>query len=113
MGIEGEGREGGGRRKRHAGGAGRLFPLPSSPVPRRFPSVIGSAPPYALHPTRFPCRALAARAGRAALGGEREVALACWLAARLALGLLPPEAVPAPLREVRAAAARGWLANLE
>ena len=71
-----------------------------------------SAPPYSLAPARFPCRALAARAGRAPLGGEREVALACWLGARLALALLPPEPVPEPVRAARASAARGWLANL-
>ena len=74
--------------------------------------MLGSPPPYSLAPTRFPCRALAARAGRAALGGEREVALGCWLGARLAVALLPAESVPALDRGPRAAAARAWLAGL-
>ncbi len=74
--------------------------------------MLGSSPPYSLASSRFPCRALAALAGRAALGGEREVALACWLGARLVLAFLPPETLALPQREARAAAARGWLATL-
>lgn len=70
-----------------------------------------SSPPYGLAAVRFPCRALAARAGRAPLGGEREAALACWLAARLAIAFLPPFPVDQPLRATRAAAARVWLAG--
>lgn len=71
-----------------------------------------ASPPYGLATVRFPCRALAARAGRAPLGGEREVALASWLAARLVLAFLPPFPVDQTLRTTRAAAARVWLAGL-
>src|SRR5687768_947861 len=105
--VEGRGKGVKGSGKRPPALPPSLFPLPS-----QIPPVLGALPPYSLAPNRFPCRALAARAGRAALGGEREVALACWVGARLALALLPPAAVPATLREARAAAARGWLANL-
>jgi hypothetical protein len=55
--------------------------------------------------------ALAAHAGKAALGGDREVALACFVVARLAASLLPPYALPTELREKRAAACRAWLAS--
>jgi hypothetical protein len=69
-------------------------------------------PPYALSapPFRFP--ALAALAGRGQLGGDREVALAAFVTARLVVGVLPPNALPAPARATRAAAARHWLASL-
>src|SRR5690349_12491010 len=43
-----------------------------------------TAPPYALSSPAFRFRALAVLAGRAPLGGQREVALATYLAARLA-----------------------------
>jgi hypothetical protein len=68
------------------------------------------APPYALAPTPFLFPALAAHSGKAALGGDREVAIACFVIARLAAGLLPPAALPTELREKRAAACRSWLA---
>jgi hypothetical protein len=71
--------------------------------------------PTALYQTpanRFPFRALAAYAGRAPLGGGREVALACLMVARLGAALLPPAPVPAAARATRARAARGWLASL-
>src|SRR5687767_5598632 len=76
--VEREREEGRGKREegRESDGSS-LFPLPSSLA--KIPPVIAS-PPYGLAAARFPCRALAARAGRAPLGGEREVALACWLA---------------------------------
>ncbi|CAN5716743.1 hypothetical protein BH23GEM1_BH23GEM1_07060 [soil metagenome] len=69
------------------------------------------APPYALAQNAFPLPALAAYAGKAALGGDREVAIACFAIARLAAGLLPPFALPTELREKRAAACRTWLAS--
>jgi hypothetical protein len=59
---------------------------------------------------RFP--ALAAAAGRAALGGERETALAAYLAARLADDATLPTALPLATRVQRAAAARSWVAGL-
>ena len=71
------------------------------------PGNIGSvplSPPYALASPRFRFRALAALVGRSPLGGEREVALATLLAARLVVGALPP--VPLPN------GARAWFAAL-
>ncbi|MGH7721060.1 MAG: hypothetical protein ACREON_19710, partial [Gemmatimonadaceae bacterium] len=65
-----------------------------------------TAPPYSLPPHRFGFPALAARAGRAALGGERESALACLMAARVVAGALPPDAIPYAARAHRAGAAR-------
>ena len=50
-----------------------------------FMSLIAGAPraPYGLEPTTFPFPALATMAGRAPLGGPREIALACFLVARV------------------------------
>ena len=73
---------------------------------------VSFAPPYALAPTTFRFRAIAALAGRAPLGGGRETALAFFVVARLAVGCLPETALPAEDRAVRAAAARTWLASL-
>ena len=70
------------------------------------------SPPYALASPRFRFRALAALAGRSPLGGEREVALATLLAARLVVGALPPSPLPQPVRIVRANGARAWFAAL-
>jgi hypothetical protein len=50
--------------------------------------------------------------GRSPLGGEREVALAALLAARLVLGALPPQPLPQGVRAARANGARAWLAAL-
>src|SRR5262252_2843900 len=68
------------------------------------------SPPYALSSPRFRFRALAALVGRSPLGGEREVALATLLAARLVVGALPP--LPQQVRIVRANGARAWFAAL-
>ena len=51
-------------------------------------------------------------AGRAPLGGAREVALGCLMAARLVAGTLPPDPLPLAVRAARAKAARTWLASL-
>lgn len=69
-------------------------------------------PPYILRSLAFPFPALAALAGRLPLGGGREVALASLTAARLAHGMLEPDAIPVTERATRAAAARVWLASL-
>jgi len=69
-------------------------------------------PPYALSSPAFRFRALASLAGRAPLGGPREVALATYLVARLVDDCLPDKALPAPARTDRSAAARGWLASV-
>ena len=73
---------------------------------------VSFAPPYALAPTTFRFRALAAHAGRAPLGGARETTLASYVVARLAVGLLPGTMLPLEDRGVRASAARTWLASL-
>lgn len=73
---------------------------------------VSFAPPYALTPTTFRFRALAALAGRAPLGGGRETALASYVVARLAVGCLPDSSLPLEDRTNRAAAARTWLASL-
>lgn len=71
-------------------------------------------PPYAVVPPVFPFPALAARAGNAPLGGNREVLLACFVGARLAHDALDTEAGPVPpsLRRTRARGARTWLGSL-
>jgi hypothetical protein len=58
----------------------------------------------------FRFRALAGLAGRRALGGDREVAVAAFVAARLASAALLPVPLPADARAARAAGARAWLA---
>jgi len=75
-------------------------------------AVIVSQPPYALAPTPFRFPALASLAGRAPLGGEREVALATYLAARLAHDALTDRRIPQPVRAERATSAKSWLATL-
>jgi hypothetical protein len=74
--------------------------------------VIGQLPPYALATPTFRLKALASHAGRASLGGDREIALACFLSARLVAGMLPPFSIPPAESSVRAAAAKQWLASL-
>ena len=69
-------------------------------------------PPYALTTPRFRFRALASLVGRSPLGGEREVALATLLAARLVAGALPPQPLPQGVRVTRANGARAWFASL-
>lgn len=72
----------------------------------------GSQPPYALAAPSFRFRALAALAGRAAIGGSREVVLATYLVARLAHDCLPARALPATVRGARSTAARAWMSSL-
>ncbi len=74
--------------------------------------MIGIAPPFSLAAPSFRFRALASLAGRAALGGEREMALASLMAARLADGVLLPMPLSAPARAARAAGARLWCSTL-
>jgi hypothetical protein len=69
-------------------------------------------PPYALAATTFRFSALAALAGRAPIGGQREVALAAYMAARLAQDVLPERGVPQPSRAERATGAKSWLSTL-
>jgi hypothetical protein len=69
--------------------------------------------PYALATPSFPFRHLAALAGRAPIGGAREVALACFMAARLAAERgVAGTALADEARQARAAAAKSWLGAL-
>ena len=78
----------------------------------RFESVIGQQPRFALATPHFRFRALASFAGRASLGGDREVAMACLVAGRLAAGMLPPLNIAHADAKGRSAAARQWLSSL-
>ena len=69
-------------------------------------------PPYALAPTTFRFPALAQLAGRTPLGGQREVALATYVAARLAHDALPERGLTDAIRTERVLGAKTWLANL-
>lgn len=69
--------------------------------------------PYALATPSFPFRHLASLAGRAPIGGAREVALGCFMAARLAAELGPGGlALTDEARVSRAASAKSWLGTL-
>ena len=74
--------------------------------------MIGIAPPYSLAAPTFRFRALASLAGRAPLGGEREMALAALMAARLADASLLPVPLSGAARASRAAGARVWCSTL-
>jgi hypothetical protein len=74
--------------------------------------MIGKPPRYSLAPNEFPFRALTALAGRAQIGGVREVALATLVAARLALAAVSPNRLPLKAREARANGARNWLLSI-
>ena len=74
--------------------------------------MIATPAPYSLAPAAFRFPALAALAGRAALGGERESALGMLLVARLAAATLPPDALSPEARGERARAAKVWLSSL-
>lgn len=69
--------------------------------------------PYALVTPSFPFRHLAALAGRAPIGGAREVALGCFIAARLAaeIARADPER-DGEVTAARAASAKSWLGTL-
>lgn len=69
-------------------------------------------PPYALATTPFRFRALATLAGRLPIGGEREIALAAFVAARLAGAAIGDQSLSEDLRKARAAGARQWMGAL-
>ncbi|MEO7455066.1 MAG: hypothetical protein ABIY52_02315 [Gemmatimonadaceae bacterium] len=69
-------------------------------------------PPYALASPSFRFRHLANLAGRAPIGGAREVALACFVAARLAAESVGTLGEDPEARAARAVAARTWLGTL-
>jgi hypothetical protein len=68
-------------------------------------------PPYAVPPTEFRFPALAALAGRAQLGGDREVALAVYLAARLVQDCGGSTELTEAARTERAASAKTWIST--
>jgi hypothetical protein len=70
-------------------------------------------PPYALVTPVFRFRHLAALAGRAPIGGAREVALACFVAARLISDCRDPTmALDGEARAARCAGAKAWLGTI-
>ena len=69
-------------------------------------------PPYALSAPTFRFRNLARLAGRAPIGGAREVALACFVAARLAADRLSNTTAESSARAGRSAGAKAWLGTL-
>ena len=69
--------------------------------------------PYALSAPAFRFRHLAALAGRAPIGGAREVALACFVAARLANDCCDPMLdLDDDGRAARCVGAKGWLGTI-
>lgn len=71
-----------------------------------------SSPPYALAPATFRFRGLISLAERLPLGGEREVVLATFLAARLLWDSTGEDPLEGSLRRGRAQNARTWLPTL-
>ena len=70
-------------------------------------------PPYALPAPVFRFRNLATLAGRAPIGGAREVALACFVAARLVNDCCDPLlALDEEARVARCVGAKGWLGTI-
>ena len=69
-------------------------------------------PPYALSAMSFRFGALASLAGRAPLGGRREVAMALYMGARLAQDTLPERDIAEAARRDRASHAKQWLSTL-
>ena len=70
-------------------------------------------PPHALKTPVFRFRNLAALAGRAPIGGAREVALACFVAARLASDCCDPALdLDETSRAARCAGAKAWLGTI-
>ena len=70
-------------------------------------------PPYALPAPEFRFRHLATLAGRAPIGGAREVALACFVAARLVHDCCDPMLdLDDESRAARCTGAKGWLGTI-
>jgi hypothetical protein len=88
-------------------------PLPSTRHPAQIRPVPVTLPPYALPAPAFRFRNLAALAGRAPIGGAREVALACFVAARLVNDCCDPLLdLDGEARAARCAGAKGWLGTI-
>lgn len=69
-------------------------------------------PLYGLLSPVFRFRHLASLAGRAPIGGAREVALACFVVARLAAECVAPSDADAEARATRSVGAKAWLGTL-
>lgn len=69
-------------------------------------------PLYGLLSPVFRFRHLASLAGRAPIGGAREVALACFVVARLAVECIGASDADADVRSNRGAGAKAWLGTL-
>jgi hypothetical protein len=78
----------------------------------RFDDVIGQPPRFALATPHFRFRALAAFAGRASIGGDREIAMACLVAGRLVATMLAPFRFSSSDTRTRSAAAKQWMGSL-
>jgi hypothetical protein len=75
-------------------------------------AVVIALPPYALAPLAFRFRALVALAERLPMGGERELAVAMLVAARVLWDWRGQDAFPQEATASRAQAARQWLQTL-
>ena len=65
--------------------------------------------PYSLEPNAFPLPALAAQAGRAPLGGQRETALACFVVGRLISAACAGSASSSEAGKERVQGVKHWL----
>ena len=74
--------------------------------------MIGQPPRFALATPGFRFRSLAARSGRAPLGGDRETLLACLQLGRLCAGILAPYDMPREVTLERIEHTRQWLSSL-
>jgi hypothetical protein len=100
-------------RARPSRGRGARAPLASTRWSAQIRRVPVPLLPYALATPIFRFRHLAALAGRAPIGGAREVALACFVAARLVSDCCDPElALDERLRAARCTGAKAWLGTI-
>jgi len=67
--------------------------------------------PYALEPPAFPFPAFAAMAGRAPLGGQRELVLACFVVLRIVRDALSANGLSDEQQAVRVQGVRHWLGS--
>jgi hypothetical protein len=67
--------------------------------------------PYSLEPCTFAFPALASLAGRAPLGGPRELALACFLASRILRDSVDADDLTAEQLQHRVQGAKHWLGS--
>jgi hypothetical protein len=74
--------------------------------------VLGQLPRFALATPVFRFRSLAALAGRASLGGDRETLLACLQLGRVCTGVLPPYELSREQVVERIENTKQWLSSL-